>query len=116
MQATPYQPPRGCMWPSLILGGLCLTVGGLSLLAVPRMWQRSQEEWKETVGVIIEPYVETGERYNRESFQRVGRTLHKTTHENPTYHVRLKYRYNIAEKEYDGEAPALRQPDDDEDP
>ena len=115
MNAPLYQPPRGCLWPSLILGGLCLLAGGLSLLAIPKMWLRSQEEWTETAGVIVESYVKTGDRIDRETRERRGRVVRRVDIKEAIYHVRLKYRYTIAGKEYAGDAAALRQPDSDED-
>ena len=112
MKTRPFQPPRGCFWPSLICGGLCLLIGGLSILAIPGMWRRSQEEWTETAGAIVEPYVKTGERGGHTS--RRGRRGHGDTTKT-TYQVRLKFRYTIAGQDFAGDAPALRQPEDDQD-
>ncbi len=114
MSASRYRPPRGCLWPSLILGGLLLLVGGLSLLAIPKLWLRSQEEWTETAGTIVEPYVITGERIHSSSRKRRGRTLQHDTRK-ATFHVGLKYRYTVAGQDYAGDAPALSQPENDED-
>ena len=119
MDAPSYRPPRGCLWPSLILGGLCLLVGGLSLLGMPKRWQQSQEEWTETAGVIVESYVEEGTRDERMSdanrkLSREQRREERRKDIKATYHVGLKYRYTIAGQEYDGDAPALRQPENDE--
>lgn len=99
-----------------------MLVGGLSLLAIPKMWQRSQEEWTETAGVIVEPYVETGKRLDHVTNdsrletdkRRLGPETRRVEHYRTTYQVRLKYRYTIAGQEHDGDAAALRQPDNDE--
>ncbi len=112
MKKTAIQPPRGCLWPSLIFGGLCLLIGVLSVLAIPKMWLRSQEEWTETAGAVVEPYVKTGERGGHTSRRR--RRGHGDNTKT-TYEVRIKYRYTIAGQDYAGDAPALLQPEDDED-
>lgn len=82
------------------------------MLAIPKMWLRSQEEWTETAGAIVEPYVKTGERGGHSARRR--RRGHGDNTKT-TYEVRLKYRYTIAEQDYAGDAPALRQPENDED-
>lgn len=92
-----------------------MVAGGLSLLAIPKMWLRSLEDWTETAGVIVESYVETGDRIDRETRERRGRVVRRVDIKEAIYHVRLKYRYTIAEQEYSGDALALRQPENDED-
>lgn len=89
-----------------------MLIGGLSVLAIPKMWLRSQEEWTETAGVIVETYVKTGERGSQTSGRKRRNRRDRTK---STYEVRLKYRYTIAGQDYVGDAPALRQPENDED-
>lgn len=92
-------------------------MGVLSLLAIPRMWRRSLEEWTETAGVIAESYVDAGTRLDRVADERNRRKsgTHRVESEHATYRVRIKYRYTIAGQDYAGDAPALHQPENDED-
>lgn len=82
------------------------------MLAIPKMWLRSQEEWTETAGAIVEPYVKTGTRGSQTSGRK---RRNRGDHTKTTYEVRLKYRYTVAGQDHAGDAPALRQPENDED-
>jgi hypothetical protein len=81
-------------------------VGVLSLLAIPITWKRSQEVWLESPGSVVESYLHEGSRKTRKK---------RSTSVATTYEVRLRYRYLVADREFTGDARALRQSEDDED-
>lgn len=101
--------PQGCGWTMFVVGGLLLTMGGLSSLAIPKLWKRSQEVWTETQGTLEESYLKEGKRRSSDAS---SRTNPRSTYD--TYDVRLKYRYQVNGQSYSGDQKALRQPEDDE--
>jgi hypothetical protein len=90
------------------MGALLLVMGVLSLMAIPKLWKRSQEMWKETQGTLVECYVKQGVRRGSD-----GDGLRPRSSAT-TYDVHLKYRYAVDEKEFKGDEKAPRQPEDDE--
>lgn len=103
------KPPRGCGWLLVVVGGLLLAMGALSLAAIPKLWKRSQEVWTGTRGTLVESYLKEGKRRSSDAG---SRTNPSSTYD--TYDVRLKYRYHVDGKEYHGDEKAPRQPEDDE--
>jgi hypothetical protein len=83
-------------------------MGGLSLVAVPKLWRRSQEAWTETQGTLVDSYLKEGKRTSSAWSRSQATTRYST------YDVRLRYRYQVQGKDYDGDAKAMRQPKDDE--
>lgn len=102
--------PRGCGWTLLILGGLSLLVGILSVIAIPIVWQRSQEVWTETTAQVVEAHVLRGER---RSNQTSGVSNNKRSVA-VTFTPMIRYEYVVVGATYRGDTQTLEQPDDDE--
>jgi len=98
-QSSAARPlPRGCAWPCLAVGVSLALLGLGSLLGLPKCWVRSQQMWTEVPGSVVESYLKESQR-NRDSEP-----------SEQTYDVRLKYRYRVDDRDFTGEAYALRQP------
>lgn len=100
--------PRGCAWTMVVVGVLLLAMGVISFAAIPILWKRAQEVWTETQGTLVESHVEQGIRKDS------GGGWNASRSGSTTFDVRLKYRYRVDEKEYNGDEKAPRQPKDDE--
>jgi len=98
--------PRGCAWPCLVFGVLFALLGLGSVLGLPKCWLRSREIWTEAPGSVAESYLKEGQR-------RLDPTTFDSRSSEPTWDVRLKYRYHVDGRDFTGEAMALRQPKND---
>lgn len=112
--AAPKMPkiPRGCGWTVLVIGGLSLVIGLLSIAAIPRILDRSKEVWLESAGTLVEATVKRGER-KKSSTKSYGGGRSRAIA--VTYTVMLKYDYLVDGVSHRGESPCLDQPEDDED-
>jgi hypothetical protein len=104
--STSFNPPRGCGWTCLLVGAALAVLGIVSLLAIPKVLSRSREVWTETPGTVVESYLDEGTRKTKRK---------RSASYARTYQPRLKYRYRTSDRDFTGDAPALRQPADDED-